>query len=292
MRSRACLLLFLPLTASCFSLMKTHPHWRESTKPPRLQQTHTRPRAMIPPQVVTSLGVNSGLAGVLAAIKQDVLTSAGLFNAYLLGVCLWSTLGWQGWCSGVLYLVGGSAATKLKKREKEKMGIAEKRGGAREPAQVWGSAATAAFLATLTIPLQGDQAIIDLLKLGVVASFATKLSDTCASEIGKGFGRNTYLATTFTSVPPGTEGAVSLEGTLAGIFGSFVQAAFGAAAGLITVKAIPVCMLAAFLANYVESIIGATAQDKVPWLNNEMVNLLNTAIGAAIAMAIMSFTNK
>eukprot|EP00968_Pinguiococcus_pyrenoidosus_P015562 scaffold1437_cov268-Pinguiococcus_pyrenoidosus.AAC.12 len=38
-----------------------------------------------------------------------------------------------------------------------------------------------------------------------VASLATKLSDTFASEIGKGFGKRTFLITTFKPVPPGTE---------------------------------------------------------------------------------------
>ena len=50
-----------------------------------------------------------------------------------------------------------------------------------------------------------------------MASFASKLSDTVSSEVGKAYGRTTYLATSFEVVPRGTEGAVSLEGTLAGV---------------------------------------------------------------------------
>jgi uncharacterized protein (TIGR00297 family) len=52
--------------------------------------------------------------------------------------------------------------------------------------------------------------------MGFAASFASKLADTTSSEIGKAYGRTTYLITTLQRVPRGTEGAVSLEGTAAG----------------------------------------------------------------------------
>jgi len=43
------------------------------------------------------------------------------------------------------YFVLGSAVTKIKMKEKEEAGIAEKRGGARGPENVWGSAGSAAW---------------------------------------------------------------------------------------------------------------------------------------------------
>jgi len=48
------------------------------------------------------------------------------------------------------------------------------------------------------------------------------------------------------------------------------------------------CMLAAFVATNLESVIGATLQAKVGWLTNEVVNILNTLIGAitAVLMAL------
>jgi uncharacterized protein (TIGR00297 family) len=54
-------------------------------------------------------------------------------------------------------------------------------------------------------------------QIGFVASFCSKLSDTVSSEVGKAYGKTTYLVTTFELVPRGTEGAVSLEGTAAGV---------------------------------------------------------------------------
>ena len=46
----------------------------------------------------------------------------------------------------------------------------------------------------------------ELLKVGYVASLATKLSDTFGSEIGKAYGKTTFLITTLARVPKGTEG--------------------------------------------------------------------------------------
>lgn len=58
--------------------------------------------------------------------------------------------------------------------------------------------------------------VVRELQMGFAASFASKLADTTSSEIGKAYGRTTYLITTLQRVPRGTEGAVSLEGTAAG----------------------------------------------------------------------------
>jgi hypothetical protein len=91
--------------------------------------------------VGVGVGTNTALALLGIAVKQRWLTSSGLLHAWILGVALWSTLGWRGWLICVLYLVFGSLVTKVKQKEKEAKGIAEKRGGARGPENVWGSAA-------------------------------------------------------------------------------------------------------------------------------------------------------
>ena len=44
-----------------------------------------------------------------------------------------------------------------------------------------------------------------MLRVAFVASLSTKLSDTCGSEIGKAYGKTTYLITTLKAVPKGTE---------------------------------------------------------------------------------------
>lgn len=238
--------------------------------------------AVAPAQMAWAVGLNSGLAVAGMAARQGMLTASGLANAWLLGVLLWSTLGWRGWGTCVLYLVLGSAVTKVKQAKKEAMGIAEGRGGRRGPENVWGAAATAALCALGAVVLPAHAMAF---KLGFLASLATKLSDTFASEIGKAYGKSTYLITTLKPVPPGTEGAVSLEGTLAGAVGSVVLAAFGIGCGLVSRSAMLPCVFAAFIATNVESLIGASAQGRFGWLTNEVVNFINTLIGAIVAVA-------
>lgn len=245
----------------------------------------SKPTMMFSTQTVQALALNSAL-GTAGQIKgQRVLTGAGLWHAWALGVMLWGSLGWRGWTTCVLYLLCGSKVTKVKKAKKEALGIAESaaRGGARGPENVWGSAATSAACALASVAWPAHAA---LLRVGFVAALAAKLSDTCQSEIGKAYGKTTYLITTLRLVPPGTEGAVSLEGTLAGIVGSIVLSAYAVGCGLVGPSAMIPCLLAAIIATTAESFIGAVAQDRFRLLTNELVNFIMTVIGAVTGIAL------
>lgn len=237
----------------------------------------------VPPQTLQALGLNSGLAAIGTAKGQKVLTPMGLAHAWALGVMLWGSLGWRGWSTCVCYFAGGVIVTKLGKAKKEALGIAEGRGGMRGPENVWGSAATCAACALASAQWP---AYSSLLKIGFVAALATKLSDTCASEIGKAYGTKTYLITTLRECKAGEEGGVSLEGTAAGVVGSIVLSLFGLAVGLVSRVAVLPLLLAAFVATNIESLIGAVAQNNFKLLTNEVVNFIMTVIGAAFCMAL------
>ena len=103
------------------------------------------------------------------------------------------------------------------------------------------------------------------LTIGYVASLATKLSDTFGSEIGKAYGKSTFLITSLKRVPRGTEGAVSLEGTLAGVIGSILMLVAAVSLNLCppSISAAIAVTVAAFIATTAESYIGAIFQDKV-----------------------------
>lgn len=263
-----------------------------------------RDSAALGPSFKVALALNSLLAAYGVAKGQQMLTTSGLVNAWVLGVILWSTLGAQGWLLCVLYLVCGSVVTKVGRKEKEALGIAEGRGGRRGPENVWGSAAAATLCAlgsyyfSYVHPPRAafngglPRAFGWGLDVAYVASIATKLSDTFASEVGKAYGKTTYLITSFKQVPKGTEGAVSLEGTLAGVAGSLVISLAAWCLRMVTPSECLIAVLAAFVATNCESLIGATAQGKVKWMTNEVVNFFNTAIGAAVAFALWYFPMK
>ena len=240
-------------------------------------------------------GVGGWLTGALASAlingllillvqRLPLLTKAGWFHAWCLGTLLAASIGWRGWGAVVLYLALGSAVTKLGFAKKESLGIAEARGGRRGPENVWGSAATGALLALATL-LPG--APKQLLLSGFVASFAAKLGDTFGSEIGKRWGRSTVSLSQWKPVPPGTDGAVSLEGTLASLAGSLLFSAVGWALKLIPAGQIPLITAVAFFACLIESLIGAELQPRVSWLSNEAVNGLLTVIAAGLAMVLL-----
>ncbi len=235
--------------------------------------------------------LNSLLLALAWLLPKKLLTPWGYFHAWVLGVLIWASLGWQGYTVVMVYFLVGSGVTRIGLEQKEAAGIAEARSGARGPENVWGSALTATMCALGIAVMQPsvgpeEQGWIILLSLAYVASFSTKLSDTTASEVGKAYGKRTFLITNLKPVPAGTEGAVSLEGTLAGLVGSVIIALVGWAVGLIHFWGVIICLVAALLATNVESLIGATLQSRYLWLTNELVNILNTTIGALTALGL------
>lgn len=232
---------------------------------------------------LVAVALNTFLWAIAFLAPKKLLTPAGLAHSWFLGVLIWGTLGWQGYLVVMFYFLVGSAVTRIGMEEKEAAGIAEKRSGARGPENVWGSALTGAICAvgTLVFPK-----FAPIMLLGYVASFATKLSDTCGSEVGKAYGKRTFLITTLQPVARGTEGAVSLEGTLAGVIGSIAIAIVAWGVGIVNFSGVAFCVIAAFIGTNLESVIGATLQSKFDWMTNEVVNIFNTLIGASAAVLL------
>ena len=84
-----------------------------------------------------ALWANGIQAAFLSRIPKVPLTPAGLLHSAILGTGLMTFLGVEGWLVCVIYLILGSLVTKIKMKEKEQLGLAEKRGGKRGPENVW-----------------------------------------------------------------------------------------------------------------------------------------------------------
>ncbi|XP_020098236.1 protein VTE6, chloroplastic [Ananas comosus] len=214
------------------------------------------------------------------------LSPSGIGAAFLLGTLTWRAFGSSGFLLVAAYFIAGTAATKLKIKQKEALGVAEKRSGRRGPGSVIGSSAAGCVCALLSIYGIGGASFSGLWRLGFVASYCTKLSDTVSSEIGKAYGKTTYLVTTLKVVPRGTEGAISVEGTIAGLLASILLASVGYFLGEVDVLQAAICVLASQIANFGESLIGAALQEKdgYKWLNNDLVNVINISIGSILAV--------
>ena len=125
----------------------------------------------------------------------------------------------------------------------------------------------------------------DLALLALVAAFATAACDTVSSEIGQAWGRTPYLITSFRRVPPGTDGAVSIEGTLGGLAAAIALALTAAAVGLVTVPGAALAVVAAQFGSTLESYMGAT-WERSKLIDNEAINFANTLAGALFAIAV------
>ena len=84
-------------------------------------------------------------------------------------------------------------------------------------------------------------------------------------------------------VPPGTDGAISPQGTLAGLAAAGLTAALGYALGLLEEPALmPLVALAGFLGTVADSLVGALA----PRVGNELTNVLCTLVAAVLALIL------
>ncbi len=235
-----------------------------------------------PRQAAIALGVNIALGALGYAAKG--VDRSGLLAGIALGTLVYLGLGWRGYLLLLAFFVIGTACTKLGYARKAAAGIAQEGGGRRGArnalAKTSVPAACAIFAATTQHPLAYT--------LAFAGAFATAAADTASSEIGKAFGRRTFLITTLRPVPRGTEGAVSVEGTLAGILGGALVGTLAASVHLLPWAAVLPITVAAFVANTLESLVGATLESR-GLLDNEAVNFLNTLTGALLAATAALF---
>jgi uncharacterized protein (TIGR00297 family) len=223
--------------------------------------------------------INAVLA--IAAYLARGVDLSGALCGWSLGVGLYALSGWRGFALLFVFFVLGTACTKIGYTKKSILGIAQEKGGrrgARNAIANTGAGVLFAFLAVAT-PHPA------LFALAFTAAFATAAADTVSSEIGQAFGRTTYLITSFKRVPAGTDGAVSLEGTLAGIVASTIPAAFAAATALISWHGAAVVVVAAFIGTTLESYLGATRTGGNV-IDNDVINLANTLAGGLAAIGL------
>jgi uncharacterized protein (TIGR00297 family) len=125
----------------------------------------------------------------------------------------------------------------------------------------------------------------DAALIALAAALTAGASDTVASEIGKAWGRRTWSILPPRPVAPGTSGAISLEGTAAGLVSAAGLAAAALALHLIPGSALVPIVVGAAVGSLVESLLAATFEAPGV-LNNDALNLINTSIAAFTAVSI------
>jgi uncharacterized protein (TIGR00297 family) len=197
--------------------------------------------------------------------------------AIALTVCLAGGMG--AFAALVTVFIIAWLTTRIGYRRKQRLGLAENARG-RSAAQVLanlGAAAGFSLAATLTG--------LHILMAAAIAALAEAAADTAASECGEAFSDRAYLITSMRAVPAGTNGGVSLSGTAAAMAAAAIVGSVAAASHVITWRVLPVVAGAGILATFIDSVLGATLENRGA-IGNNGVNLVSTLAAGLIVVLL------
>ena len=191
-------------------------------------------------------------------------------------------------------LVLTSLSTRLGRRRKEHLGTAEQRAG-RQSAQVAANLGAGVVLSLSMVQIwQMDQPWLHLFGLRPSAVFIIGMAalceaaaDTVSSELGQVLNSRPRMITNFRVAEPGTDGAISLPGTLTGCLAASVVALVAVSALRGDTLMFAVSWLGGIFGLLFDSLLGATFERR-GWLNNDAVNFLSTCNAAAFAMVLLA----
>ncbi len=173
----------------------------------------------------------------------------------------------------LIFLILSLIATRQSKYYKQNLGIYE---GKRTAKNVISNGVVAFIMAAFGgyyLPLVG----------GFIGAIATATADTLASEIG--ILQKPRLITTMRKVAPGTDGAVSVLGTVVGIIGAAIIGFSAFLLGIISdpILSLKIAVISGTIGCFMDSILGAVFERR-NFINNEHVNLLATITGAIVGI--------
>lgn len=249
------------------------------------------------------------LAISAVAYRGRSLSRSGVLGAILVGTI---TVGLGGWRWGLLLIAFFVLASLLSHyRRGQKQALTEKfaKGHRRDLGQVLANGGLGALLAALYFLWPND-----LLFAAFLGSVAAVSADTWATELGVLSPRSPRLITTGKVVPVGTSGGVTLWGIMASIVGALTMGgiawllvALGKVATLVSLLFL--ASSSGLLGSLFDSLLGTTLQGIYlcprcgvetermvhrcgyqtthirgwRWLNNDLVNLASSLLGAIIA---------
>ena len=246
------------------------------------------------PLLITAITVLVAFLFVFYAYVARKIDTSAFIGTLILGVLILFLFGLEFGYVGLLallaFFLSGNLVTRYKYDKKELLGVAEGNRGMRNINNVLGNGLSPLIFAVLYAV--SSQSHNTLFLLGFAGAVATACADTFSTEIGQAEG-NPRLITTRKKVPVGTNGGVSLPGFGAALLGSslisLVCLAFVSSGVELQIRTtfFGVCLLAGFLGCLVDSLLGATVEDRNPLnLNKHHVNILATLSGGVVAMLL------
>ena len=245
-----------------------------------------------PELFLQALAVNAVLGGAVLLLRFADLPGTGLGVAIGVIVCFFAH--WQGYLLFLLFVGLGSGLSRVGLQTKEALGVAEPRGGKRGIANVAANLAVPA-LCCLAYPESGGNAAFLMAFAGALAA---ALADTASSEIGALSSKPPVLITTVRPSTHGTNGAVTLLGYVAAALACVLIAGVAWSSGFYALlykadatpgfSALASVMIIAggMFGTTVDSVLGATVEDRLPGVGKGVVNFFCTLTGAAVAGAL------
>ncbi|MCP4662617.1 MAG: TIGR00297 family protein [bacterium] len=225
------------------------------------------------------IGALVSLLAAFVAYGARAVDRSGAVAGWVLATTIFTFLGWRGLVLLVAFVALGSGTTRLGYQRKAAAKLAQAGGGRRSARHAVANAGVASLVAVVAATTPYPELYLP----AFVAALAAATGDTVSSEIGQLRGRRTVLITNLAPVEPGTDGGISLAGSLAGLAGSLAVAALGHAVGFYPLGGIVVVTVAAAIGVTVDSLLGATLERR-GLLDNDGVNFANT-LAAALAAA-------
>lgn len=251
----------------------------------------------IPSPTAIIVAVTLPLAIGIISYKLNAADLSGALSGVLIGVLMIVFGGINWFILFIAFFVLGAMFTKYKYAYKKSIGVAESNQGSRGYKNAFGNCLVPLiFVVAYGVVGNVEYPYIGYIDpsvflIGYLCAMATATGDTLASEIGSTYRGEPRMITTLKKVRTGTDGAVSLLGEMAGLFGSVIIAILALPLGLTvpdTVLMVALVTACGFLGTNIDSILGATFQRK-KYLSNAGVNLFATAIGGLLGAVVYYF---
>lgn len=234
-----------------------------------------------PELVVQGLVLTLGVAG--AARWWGAVSTSGFWAGISVGAWVSVALGSPGLLVVGTFFLLGTAATRWRYAEKHRRGVAEPGGGARGAGRVLAKGSVGAALAVAGLFDTFDPVLV---RAAFTGAFAAAAADTLGTEVGQVLGKRAFTLAPPRRARPGTPGAVSLEGTLAGLAGAAAVALAGVVAGIQLAAWLPVLAVGGLLGSLAEALLSPLLRRSPA--RDLLANLVTTASGAAAAAALVA----
>lgn len=264
-------------------------------------------------QIVQRFVIGLFLSGIIGyfSFRRKSLSTSGVLGLLISGSIIYAAgeLAW--YLPMIAFLISSSLWTLYKHSTKKFMAEIIEKNGPRDIFQAAANVGVPTIIATIVIFQKSDLFVIAFL-----SALAAVNADTWATELGVLSKNQPRLITSWKKVPSGTSGGITLQGTLAGLSGSFFISLFifgflplNTNAGVTSNEFIaPACIvfLSGAIGLVIDSILGATIQASfkcsvcgaiteklshhgpsttqhfagLKWLNNDWVNFICALSGA------------